>query len=106
MTHVLSSNFDVELKKSRLLYLPVDNFFLKKSKLVQGQVKKIKVKSGVLKFWALAPGDRDYRFLALKLRRNVIICMVKVCYDYRSHTKKRTKSPSGNKNSLYVNNVI
>ena len=58
--------------KKITVILPFDNFFLKKLKLVQGQVKKIKVKSGVLKFWALAPGDRDYRFSALKLRRNVL----------------------------------
>ena len=45
----------------------------------------------------------DYRFSALKLRRNVLICMVKVCYDYRSHTEKETRSPSGHKNALYVN---
>ena len=57
-----------------MVIIPFDFFSKKKLKLVQGQVKKIKVKSGVLKFWALAPGDRDYRFSALKLRRNVLIC--------------------------------
>ena len=48
------------------------------------------------------PGNREYRFSVLKLRRNVPICMDNVWYDYRSHTKKRTRSRSGHIRSLYV----
>ena len=48
--------------------------------------------------------DRDYRFAELKQRRNVLIWMFQECYNYRSHTEKRTRS--GNKMSLYVNVVI
>ena len=67
---------------------------------------EVKVRSNVKirRFDVLGPGDRDYRFSLLKLRRNVLMCMVKVCYDYISHAEERTRS--GYKRSLYVKIVI
>ena len=59
--------------------------------------------SGVLKFWALGTRNIDSQY---SLRRHVLICMVKACYDYRSHTDKRKRSRSGHKRSLYVTVVI
>ena len=60
--------------------IPFEIFFLKRVKISsrsgqkdQGQIRRFEV-------LALAPGDQDYRFSALKLRRNVLICMVRLRY--------------------------
>ena len=51
---------------------------------------KVKVRSNVKirRFNVLGPGDQDYRTWWLKLRHNVVKCMVKVWYEYKWHTKK------------------
>ena len=82
VTYVLWSNFDVDLKNHG--YYTIWHIFpwKKNQNYFKVRSKRSRSKSSVLKFWALAPGARDYRFSALKLSRNVLICMVKVCYDY------------------------
>ena len=67
---------------------------------------KVRSKVNIRRFEVLGPGDQEHRFLVLKLRWNVIICIVKACYDYISHTDKRKRSRSGHKRSLYVKVVI
>ena len=63
---------------------------------------KVRSKVEISRFDVWGPGNRIYGFSVLKLRRNVPICMDNVCYDYGSHTEKRTRSRSGHKRSLYV----
>ena len=68
---------------------------------------KVRSKVKIWRFDVLGPGDQDYRTWWLKLRQNVVKCMVKVWYEYKWHTKKKTsRSRSGHKRSLYVRIVI
>ena len=64
------------------------------------KVKGQRSKSGA--FDVLGPGDQDYRTWWLKLRQNVVKAMAKVWYEYKWHTKKISRSRSGQKMSLYV----
>ena len=61
---------------------------------------KVRSKVEISRFDVWGPGNRVYGFSVLKLRRYVPICMDNVCYDYKSHTEKSTRS--GHKRSLYV----
>ena len=67
---------------------------------------KVRSKVKIWRFDVLSPGDEDYRIGWLKLRQNVVKGLVKVCYEYKRHTKKTSRSRSGHKRSLYVRIVI
>ena len=67
---------------------------------------KVRSKVEIRHFDVLGPGDHDYRTWWLKHRQNVVIGMAKVWYEYKSHTKKTSRSRSGHKRSLYIRIVI
>ena len=67
---------------------------------------KVRSRVNIRRFFVLGPGDQEHTFSVLKLRRNVLICMVKACYNYRSHTDQMKRSRSDHKRSLYVKVVI
>ena len=48
---------------------------------------KVRSKVKISLFYVLGPGRGVYRFQWPKVRESVLICMVKVQYEYKSHTK-------------------